>query len=54
MSLCQFIKRLRKSQYFRDLGFKIIETAVYVYIVLAFLWSICYLVGEIFEKLGVA
>lgn len=53
MSLCKFIKRLRKSQYFRDLFFKIVDYALWIYIMFACLWTICWLVGEIFEKLGV-
>lgn len=53
MSLSKFIKRLRKSQYFRDLGYKIVVNAVWVYIFFACLWTICYLVGEILQKMGV-
>ncbi len=53
MSLCKFIKRLAKSQYFRDLFYRAVRAAVYVYILFACLWTICYLVGEILEKMGV-
>lgn len=53
MSLCKFIKRLQKSQYFRDLFFKIVDYALWLYIMYACLWSICYLVGEILTKMGV-
>lgn len=53
MSLCKFIKRLKRSQYFRGLFFKIIDYAIWLYIMFAGLWTICWLVGEIFEKMGV-
>lgn len=53
MSLCKFIKRLRKSQYFRDLFFKIIDYAFWAYIMFAGIWTICWLVGKIFKAMGV-
>ena len=53
MSLCKFIKRLKRSQYFRGLFFKIIDYAIWIYIMFAGLWTICWLVGEILEKMGV-
>ena len=37
----------------RDLVCRIIETAVYLYIMYAGLWVVCRLVGEIFERMGV-
>lgn len=37
----------------RDTLFWLIETAVYLYIMFACLWTICYLVGEILQKMGV-
>lgn len=53
MSLSKFIRRLKKSQYFRDLFDKVVRTAVWLYIMFACLWTICWLVGEIFSKIGV-
>lgn len=44
------MKRRRKL----DWVARLIENAVYLYIMFACLWSICWLVGEIFQKLGVA
>lgn len=53
MSLSKFIKRAARSQYFRDLFFKIVDYAIRLYIMFACLWTICWLVGEIFQKMGV-
>ena len=32
---------------------KLIEDAIFLYIMYAGLWTICWLVGEIFQKMGV-
>lgn len=53
MSFCKFIRRLKRSQYFRDLFYRGVRAAVYVYIMFACLWTICWLVGEILQKMGV-
>jgi len=44
----QTIKKRR-----RDTLCWLIDTAVYLYIMFACFWTICYLVGEILEKMGV-
>lgn len=38
----------------RDLIVRLIEDAIMLYLMFACCWSICWLVGEIFEKMGVA
>ena len=53
MSLCKFIKRLKRSQYFRALFYKMLDYVFWAYIMFAGLWTICWLVGEIFKKMGV-
>lgn len=47
------IRNLPRSQYFRNLFFKVVDYALWLYIMFACLWTICYLVGEILEKMGV-
>lgn len=47
------LHNLPRSQYFRELFFKAVCYAAWVYIMFAFLWTICWLVGEILEKMGV-
>ena len=53
MSLCKFIKRLKRSQYFRALFYKILDYAIWAYIMFACLWTVCWLAGEILQKMGV-
>ena len=45
---------MSKSQYFQNLFYRAVRAAVYVYLMFACLWTICWLVGEIFQKMGVA
>ncbi len=37
----------------RDLIVRAIEDFIVLYIMIAGLWTVCYLVGEIFQKMGV-
>ena len=43
-----------KSRRMQERFAKIVEGAVVLYIMIACLWTICYLVGEILQKMGVA
>jgi len=51
MSFKHFITKDRKMQ---ERFAQIVESAVALYIMFACVWTICYLVGEILQKMGVA
>lgn len=53
MSFKQFITWMRGNQEENDRFTRIVGFFVYLYIMFAGLWTICYLVSEIFTKMGV-
>lgn len=53
MPLSQFIRRAAKSQYFRALVVRAIEDAIVLFLMGVGIWAICWLAGEILQKMGV-
>lgn len=53
MLLSNVIKNLSRSQYFRRLVVRAIEDFIIVFLIYAAIWSVCYVVGGIFNLLGV-
>lgn len=53
MSLSQFITKLGGNQEDSDRFMRVFGFCLKLYLVFACVWTICYLVGEILEKMGV-
>ena len=53
MSFTQFIKKIGKSQYFRQLVIRAIEDAIVLFLIGVGIWAVCWFVGTFFRLLGV-
>ena len=53
MSLCDYIKRMSKSQYFRKLVVRAVEDACILLVLTIGIWIVCALAGWALALLGV-